>query len=505
MTDFIDINFNGDGYSSQELFGNSKKSCYAYTYDDIIVMPGHVDSTKKDVSLEYYITKKIRVKVPLLSSPMDTVTEHNMAIGMALQGAIGVIHYNMTVEEQAHEVRLVKKYKNGFIVDPACLSPDNVIADVDNLKSRYGYSGIPITVDGKIGSKLVGIVTNRDVDYVEDRQTKLKVVMTTDLVTGPDGISLAEANEILRQSKKGKLPVVNPAGELVALISRTDIKKSREFPLASKDANKQLLVGAAIGTRPNDKDRCRALVEAGADLIVIDSSQGDSIYQLDIIRFIKSNFPQVQVIGGNIVTSRQAYHLIQAGVDGIRVGMGSGSICTTQEVCAVGRAQATAIYNVARIAKKFGVPCIADGGIASSGHIVKAYCVGASGVMCGSLLAGTEEAPGEYFYQDGVRLKKYRGMGSIEAMSKGSEKRYFASGSVIKVAQGVSGAVADKGSLRQYLPYLISGVKQGLQDIGFYSLDELNQANEEGQLKFELRSGAAQREAQVHSLHTYDK
>jgi IMP dehydrogenase len=184
MTDFIDINFNGDGYSSQELFGNSKKSCYAYTYDDIIVMPGHVDSTKKDVSLEYNITKKIRVKIPLLSSPMDTVTEHNMAIGMALQGAIGVIHYNMTVEEQAHEVRLVKKYKNGFIVDPACLSPDNVIADVDNLKSRYGYSGIPITVDGKIGSKLVGIVTNRDVDYVEDRQTKLKVVMTTDLVTG---------------------------------------------------------------------------------------------------------------------------------------------------------------------------------------------------------------------------------------------------------------------------------------------------------------------------------
>jgi IMP dehydrogenase len=392
----------GDGFSAEELFGKRRSTCHAYTYDDIIIMPGMVRNSAGNVSLESRISKKVVLQVPLMSSPMDTVTEHQMAIGMALQGAIGIIHYNMTIEEQAKEVSLVKKFKNGFITSPACLSPSHTCADVDELKMNFGYSGIPITTDGQLGSKLVGIVTNRDVDYIEDRSTPLSQVMTTDIISAPEGVTLAQANEVLKKNKLGKLPVVNSAGCIISLISRTDLKKARDFPMASKDNNKQLLVGGAIGTRPNDKTRVAALVEAGVNVVVIDSSQGDSMYQLDMIRHIKSSYPHVEVIGGNIVTSLQAYHLIEAGVDGLRVGMGSGSICTTQEVCAVGRAQATAIYNVSRVARKFGVPCIADGGISSTGHIVKALSAGASAVMCGSLLAGTSEAPGEYYYQDGT-------------------------------------------------------------------------------------------------------
>ena len=377
---------NGDGFSVQELFGERRINCQAYTFDDVIMMPGLVPQIEGEVDLTNRISKRIQLRVPMLSSPMDTVTEHEMAIGMALQGAIGIIHYNMTVEEQAAQIRLVKKYKNGFITEPACLSPAHTCGDVLELKEKFGYSGIPITLDGKLGSRLVGLVSQRDVDYVKDRSKPISELMTTDVLTAQEGVTLTEANEILRKNKLGKLPVVDAEGCIVALISRTDLKKARDFPYASKCKNKQLICGAAIGTRPNDKERCAALVAAGVDVIVIDSSQGDSMYQHEMIRHIKSTYPHVEVIGGNIVTSQQAYNLIRSGVDGIRVGMGSGSICTTQEVCAVGRAQATAIYNVSRIAKKYGVPCIADGGISSSGHIVKAYSVGASAVMCGSLL-----------------------------------------------------------------------------------------------------------------------
>ncbi|CAM9682199.1 unnamed protein product [Ascophyllum nodosum] len=493
-----------DGYSAVTIF-SSPIGCQGLTYDDVILMPGHISFSADDIDLESHVTKNITLKMPLVSSPMDTVTESAMAIQMALHGGLGIIHYNMPIEEQASNVRAVKRYKNGFIMDPICFTKDQTVQDVKEMKTRHSFSGIPITEDGKIGSKLLGIVTRRDIDFIADPSIKLSEVMTTEVVTATEPVSLEEANALLRSSKKGKLPVLDTEGKLVALISRTDLIKNRDFPLATKDANKQLRCGAAIGTRLEDRKPVLGCGGAGADVIVIDSSQGDSMYQHDMVKHIKETYPQIDVVGGNVVTARQAANLIKSGVDALRVGMGVGSICTTQEVCAVGRAQASSVYNTSRISRKLGVPVWADGGIAATGHIVKALGMGAGVVMMGSMLAGTEEAPGEYFFQQGVRLKRYRGMGSIEAMSKGSEKRYFASGAKVKVAQGVSGAVVDKGSLRKYLPYLIQGIRHGLQDVGMRSTMEMHKALEDGTLRLELRSPAAQREGGVHSLYSFEK
>jgi len=491
-----------DGLSGEQLFSHRE----GYTYADYIILPGHINFAAEDVSLQTQVTKKIKLNLPFISSPMDTVTEAQMAIHMALFGGLGIIHCNNTIEEQCAEVRRVKRYENGFILDPFCLPPNATLADVDMIKAKHGFSGIPVTENGALGGRLVGIVTTRDHDFVKDRSTPVMEVMTTDLVVAEVGCSLQEANQLLMDSKKGKLPVVNKKRELVALISRKDMRKNRDFPDASKGDDKRLLVGASVHTRPDDKLRVKALAEAGVDVVVIDSSQGDSTYQEGMVKFIKENFPQLQVVGGNVVCVTQAKNLIKWGVDALRIGMGSGSICTTQEVMAVGRPQATAVYHVCKYASKYGVPCWADGGISNIGKIAKALACGASAVMMGSLLAGTDEAPGDYFYKDGVRLKKYRGMGSIDAMQKGtSSDRYFSADSALRVAQGVSGAVMDKGSLKRYLPYLSTGLKHSLQDMGLRNLLELRSALQTGQLRFELRTAASQKEGGIHDLHSFNR
>lgn len=488
-----------DGFSAEEMFAAET----GLTYKDFIVLPGFIDFHPSEVELETKLTRDLTIKRPIISSPMDTVTEDRMAIAMALLGGIGIVHYNNTVEQQKEIISKVKRFKNGFITDPMVLSPRNKIEDVHAIKARFGFSGIPITEDGKRTGKLIGIVTNRDVDLEKDSSLPLEAVMTKDLVTAPEGLSLADANEILKSSKKGKLPIINEKGQLVALICRTDIKKHREYPDASKDSQKRLMVGAAISTKLEARDRLDALVEAGVDVVVIDSAQGHSHYQIELIRFIKKNYPEIQIVAGNVVTMDQCHTLIKAGADALRIGMGPGSICITQDTMAVGRAQATAVYQTARYARRWGVPVIADGGIGNIGDIAVALAIGASTTMMGSLFAGTSEAPGEYFYENGVRLKRYRGMASLEAMEAGGAKRYFSEDQEIKVAQGVTGAVVDKGSMFQYVPYLVQGLRQSFQDMGVRTVASLHDRMYEGRVRFERRSLSAQAQGTVHGLHSF--
>jgi len=496
-----------DGHSAADIFEHPSNRL-GYTYDDLICLPGHINFGVHDVGLDSHATRKIKLCTPIVSSPMDTVTESRMAIAMALEGGLGIIHTNLPIEAQVQEVLKVKKFRSGFITDPICIPPTMLLSELDDLRARCGFTGFPVTETGNLGSRLLGLVTKRDTDFVERSTRRVGAVMTPveKLTTAEEGVELAEANRVIQDSKKGKLPIVTKAGNLVALVARKDLKKQASFPHATKDARGCLMVGAAVGTRLSDRDRVRALVVAGVDAVVVDSSQGDSTFQHDIVRWMKQEFPELQVIGGNVVTKRQAKHLLDCGVDALRVGMGIGSICTTQEVCACGRAQASAVFNVAKLARSHGVPVLADGGISSPGHVVKALCMGAGAAMCGSLLAGTEETPGEYFYADnGTRLKRYRGMGSIDAMKKGSDDRYFGANTSVKVAQGVSGAVQDKGSVHKYLPYLAQGLRHGLQDIGAKSVSSLRSMLYSNTLRFELRSPAAQREGGVHDLHSFER
>lgn len=469
-----------DGHSAEEVFEDGGAA--AHSYENVICLPGHIDFGVHDVVLESRLTKKIILKTPIVSSPMDTVTESKLAIGMALEGGIGVIHTSLPLEGQVREVLRVKKYKRGFISDPVCIAPSMLLSELARLRGQCGYTGFPVTVDGKMGSRLLGLVTKRDTDFVDDPGSTVSSIMTEleNLVKVEEGVDLLNAYQILKESKKGKLPILDKEGRLVALVTRTDLQKKADFPFATKDDNKSLMVAAAVNARLSDReDRVRALVAAGVDAIVVDNRQGDNVEQLEMVKWSKKEFPDLQVIGGNVAAAKQAQHLIDAGVDALRVGMGVGH-ASSDRPC--GRAQASAVYTVAKVARPHGVPVIADGGITSPGHILKALCLGASTVMCGSLLAGTDESPGEHYYQEGMRVKRYKGVNS-----------------------GISGAVQEKGSLHTYVPYLIQSMKHGMQDVGAKSVSKLHEQMESGQLRFELRSAAAQREGGVHGLHSFER
>lgn len=516
-------------HMSQELDGVplsmlvTPKDAAGTSYDDLLLLPGHVSFDRSAVSLDTRFTQNITLKVPIVSSPMDTVTESQMAIAMALQGGIGVIHSNMTPEQQAAEVRRTKRFRNGFITDPVCLGPTASAADA-RMHAARGFHSIPITETGTPGGKLLGIVTRRDIEAVDERylaQTLLENIMSVKLVTGPQGVTLEGARKMLQESGVSKLPIVNETGELVALVTRKDIRNSRQYPLATMDGNSQLRVAAAISTHSEDRDRAQVLAEAGVDAFVIDSSHGSSIHQIETLQWLKLNFPFIDVVAGNVSTRAGAATLMAYGADAIKVGMGVGSICTTQKVCAVGRAQASAVV-AARAAAAGQVPIIADGGIRGSGDILKALALGAETVMIGGLLASTDESPGEYFYRDGVRVKTYRGMGSAAAMKDGSAKRYqgpalekaacgkemvSSEGSAfaaVRVPQGVVGTVAHRGSAHSLLPHLAEAVRHGFQSLGQQTVTELQGGVQEGRVRWQRHSGASAVEGGVHDLVSHD-
>ncbi|MCL0067557.1 IMP dehydrogenase [Peptococcaceae bacterium] len=463
------------------------------TFDDVLLIPGSSEVLPRDIDTSTYLTKKIKLNIPIMSAGMDTVTESRMAIAIAREGGIGVIHKNMSIEEQALEVDRVKRSEHGVIWDPIFLSPEDSIAEAEALMARYKISGIPITVNGK----LVGIITNRDLRFIQDYDQPIGNAMTRDnLVTAPVGTTLAEAKEILQKYKVEKLPLVDENYMLKGLITIKDIEKSRQFPLSAKDERGRLIVAAAVGVSSETLDRVAALVDARVDAIVVDTAHGHSKFVIDMVRTIKKNYPDLDVIAGNVATAEVVKDLIEAGADAIKVGIGPGSICTTRVVAGIGVPQITAVYECYQEAKKYNVPIIADGGIKYSGDITKAIAAGGSVVMLGSLLAGTEESPGEIEIYQGRSYKVYRGMGSIGAMKKGSKDRYFQGESLKLVPEGVEGRVPYKGPLSDAIFQLTGGLKAGMGYCGCKNIEEL-----QTKTRFIRITNAGLRESHPHGVH----
>ena len=463
------------------------------TFDDVLLIPNYSKVIPNQVDLSTQLTKKIKLNIPMMSAGMDTVTEYRMAIAMARQGGIGVIHKNMSIEQQAEEVDKVKRSENGVITDPFSLSPDHTLKDAEDLMAKYRISGVPITE----GKKLVGIITNRDLKFETDFSKKITESMTSEgLITAKEGITLEEAKAILGKARKEKLPIVDDNFNLKGLITIKDIEKTIKYPLAAKDTQGRLLCAAAVGITANILERVEALVNAKVDVVVLDSAHGHSENVIKSVRMIKDKFPEVQIIAGNVATGEATKDLIEAGADAVKVGIGPGSICTTRVVAGIGVPQVTAIMNCYEVAKEFGIPIIADGGIKYSGDMAKAIASGGSVCMLGSIFAGCDESPGEFELYQGRKYKVYRGMGSISAMENGSKDRYFQADAKKLVPEGVEGRVSYKGTIEDTVFQLMGGLRSGMGYCGTATISDLM-----NQGRFIKISAASLKESHPHDIH----
>ncbi|MBQ1546773.1 MAG: IMP dehydrogenase [Lachnospiraceae bacterium] len=469
------------------------------TFDDVLLVPQYSEVTPNMIDLTTTLTKSIKLNIPMMSAAMDTVTEDRMAIAMARQGGIGIIHKNMSIESQADMVDRVKRSENGVITDPIHLSPDNTLREADEMMAKFRISGVPITEGGQKNGKLIGIITNRDLKFEEDYSKKISECMTTaedGLITAEEGITLEDAKKILAKARKEKLPIVDKDYHLKGLITIKDIEKQIKYPFSAKDSLGRLLCGAGVGITANMMDRVEALVKAQVDAVVVDSAHGHSKNILNAVREIKSAFPDLQVIAGNIATGEATKALIEAGADAVKVGIGPGSICTTRVVAGIGVPQISAIMDAYSVAKEHGVPIIADGGIKYSGDITKALAAGGNVCMMGSMFAGCDEAPGQFELYQGRKYKVYRGMGSIAAMKEGSSDRYFQEGAKKLVPEGVEGRVAYTGSLEDVVFQMIGGVRSGMGYCGCKTIQELHD-----NAKFTKISAASLKESHPHDIH----